>query len=43
MCFYFPDMSSAGYTHLANQHLVEATQKAGSIIAEAMRDDVTTC
>ena len=36
-------VSNPGHTHLANQHLVEATQKAGSIIAETMRDDVTTC
>lgn len=28
--------TTAGYTHLADEHLVEAAEKVGKIIAEAM-------
>ena len=29
--------TTAGYAHLADAHLVEAAEKVGNIIAEAMR------
>ena len=32
--------TTAGYAHLADAHLVEAAEKVGSIIAEAMEFEV---
>ena len=31
-------MTTAGYAHLAEDHLVEATETVGDIIAKAMND-----